>query len=191
MKQVKVDKMMLYGKINGEFEEGEYVMFDIPLTISGGVITNNDDGNVLITYDTLKKNIYGHDITPKVNFNTNDELGDNLSTMASHSQIGNRPPTDEEYNAINDYLKKDWVRLDMSTEYKDISRDDLFVYDINKDFKIINQNECLISKWDDGKETVSWDTYRYSYKHGLIYPYDTNENEDYCEEDISGLFKKK
>jgi len=190
MKQVKVDKMMLYGKIDGKFQEGEYIQFDTPLTISGGRINSNDDGNVLITFDTLKENIYGHDITPKVNFNTNDELMDEPSEMISHKDIDDRVPNDEEYNVLNEYLKKDYTKLELS-DYEDIKRHRVTVYDINEDFKILNHSECTIYQWDDGKETVNWETYRYAYKHGLIYPYESNENYDHCQEDISGLFKKK
>lgn len=187
MKQVKVDKMMLYGKMNGEYCEGEYVMFDTPITISGGRIGNNDDGNVLITYDTLKENIYGHDITPKINFHTQEEIVKDSSQMVSYHDIDYRTPNDEEYMALNEYLKDDYNQLELK-DYKDIKRDRITVYDINKDFKIINHNECTLYKWDNGNETVNWDTYRYAYKYGLIYPYDVNETGDNCEEDISELF---
>ena len=184
MKQVKVDKMILQGNINGDFQEGEQVIFDTPLTIEGGMI-HKDGDNVVIVYDTLKNNMYGHDITPKVNFTTIDEREDNPSYMVDRREITYRSPNDDEYNAINKFLKDDYGK-----GYKDMDRNGLTVYDINENFKIINSHECRIYKFSDGKETVSWDTYSYAYKHGLIYPYDINETDDDCEENISGLFKK-
>jgi hypothetical protein len=187
MTQIKVDKITTYGKVSGEFQEGEYVMFDIPLTIPGGWVKSVDDDNVLVEYETLKKDIYGGDITPKVNFVTSKEREDKLITNLSHRQIDYRAPNDEEYNALNEYLKKDWDKLS-DDYYENIDRNRLTIYDINDDFKIINQNECLIYQWDNGTESVSFDTYRYAYKHGIIYPYDTNEDEDECKENINGLF---
>lgn len=190
MKQVKVDKLMLYGQIDGQFKEGEYMHFDTPITISGGRIVNNRNGSVLITYDTLKQNMYGHDITPKVNLYSQEEMINASKTMVSYKDIDYREINDEEYNAINEYLKKDYSQLE-HCRYQDIKRSRLTVYDVNEDFKILNHNCCSIYQWDDGKETVDWNTYRYAYKHGLIYPYDENENEDDCVEDIDSLFKKK
>lgn len=184
MKQVKVDKMILQGSINGDFQEGEQVIFETPLTIESGMI-HKDGDNVVIVYDTLKSNIHGHDITPRVNFTTIDERSDNINYVVDHKEITYRSPNDDEYNALNNFLKNEY-----GEGYKDMDRNGLTVYDINENFKIINSNECLIYKLSNGKETVSWDTYRYAFKHGLIYPYDGNETDDDCEEDISGLFKK-
>lgn len=188
MKQIKVDKLMLYGQIDGQFEEGEYMHFDAPITISGGRIFNGPNGSILISYDTLKENIYGHNITPKVILYTNEEMINESKTMLSYKDIDCREINDDEYVALNEYLKQDYNPTETG-EYNDIKRSRLTVYDVNQDFKIINNNDCSIYQWSDGKESVQFDTFRYAYKHGLIYPYDSNENEDDCEEDIDELFK--
>jgi hypothetical protein len=187
MKQVKVDKMILKGNINGDFQEGEQVMFDVPLTIPSGRIYSDEDG-VIIVYDTLKKNIHREDITPRVNFLTNDEIKEDPSYMVDWFEKKHREPNDEEYNVLNEFLREEYNDDD---KYTNLDRDCLTVYDIHKDFKILNHSSCTIYRWSNGKESVSWDTYRYAYRHGLLYPYDSNEDSDDCEIDISGLFKKK
>lgn len=185
MYQLKVDKIMLSGEFTGKCEVGDQIFLDIPLTVESGVITEINDNTMFITYNTLKSNMYGHDITPRTTFSNTSDLTGDEPYMIKDRTIGLRPPTDEEYNALNDYLKKDYgedLRL-----WEDYDRSQMNVYDVTEDFKIINSNECLISTFSDGKDIVSFDTYRYAYKHGLIYPYNQNETTDECVENIDGL----
>jgi hypothetical protein len=186
MKQIKVDKVMLMGITSNQVEDGEYVQFEIPMTIDGGRITIDGD-NVLITYNTLKENMYGHDITPKVNFFNSKDVIENESEVESMNDIELRPINDEEYNAINEFLKEDYNRILSDDTYVNQKRSRLSVYDINDDFKIINVNDCTVYNMSNGKSHVNWDTFRYAYKHGLIYPYDENESGDDCNEDISEI----
>jgi hypothetical protein len=183
MKQVKVDKLILQGEMNGNFVEGEYVAFDIPLTIEGGIIHKAEDDVILIVSETLKKNMYGKDITPKVNLLDNDIFMDNAYNRVSYKELTHRPSNKDEYNALNEFLRKEFAM----DGYQDIDKNNLTVYDINEDYKIINHNECIVSKLKNGKEVVSWDIYRYAYKYGFIFPYDITETNDNCVEDISDV----
>ena len=99
-----------------------------------------------------------------------------------------RPVNDTEYNAINEEYKKDHHTLGNAYEYKDVDRNDIIVYDVNDDFKIINYNYCGILL-QDGKEHVMFGTDRFAFKYGLLYLYEQDDNIDDCVEDIDELFK--
>ena len=103
-------------------------------------------------------------------------------------KLKSRPINDAEYNAINEEYKKDHYTLGDQYEYKDIDRNDLIVYDVNDDFKLINVNFCGILV-RDGKEYVLFGTDKFAFKYGILYPYEEGDNIDVCEEDIDELFK--
>ena len=183
MKQVAVDKIIAVGTINGNIKEGEQIFFDTPIKIESGIIESIQGNKVTITYQTLKTNIHGHDITPKINFDYFDENEDHPH-LVDIKEIYLREPTQNEYEAINEFLKKEY---NDDEKYTDIERHRINVHDVTDDFKIINYDQCSIYKWSNGKETVHWDTYRYAYKHGFIYPYNNMEESDDCVEDLGNI----
>lgn len=99
-----------------------------------------------------------------------------------------RLANDAEYNAINEEYKKDHHTLGDQFEYENIDRNDLIVYDVNDDFKIINVNYCGVFT-QRGKEHVVFSMDRFAYKYGILYIYEEDDNIDICEEDIDELFK--
>lgn len=186
MKQIKVNTLTLTGAVNCKLEEGWNIIFAEPIKINGGKVTKIDGDNVTITYNTQKENLYGHDITPRINFGTNDDIEFDMSLETQDIEL--RAPNDAEYNALNEFLKNDYCQVDEDGfTYKDIIRNRLMVYEINENFKILNISECTIFKSFSGKSSVTWDTFRYALKYGNIYPYNEETTSDECQEDISGL----
>lgn len=183
MKQIKVERIMVQGKVSKNIKQGEQVFFEHPILIEGGFVTGNKDGNITITHETIRENIYGEDITPKVNVCEMDELMD--GHVVSITDLDMRVPTDEEYDAVNEYLKNDWGDY---SGWEDIKRHNLTVFEINEDFKIIHNSECEIILNNKGERFVQWETYSYAYKHGIIYPYSEVERSDDYEENLTGLF---
>ena len=207
-KYFKINNIQLSGTIiGGNIDIMEQMILDHDISVPSGVVIKKQGNEITIKYETLKKNIHNDDITPTIEFNsTKDFSKEQAIDLNDYNRLKTRDINDEEYNAINEYNKCLEFKADRyfnpleegdieeietqkftEHEYENIDRNELSVTDITEDFKIITHSSTLMNLWSNGTKTIDWGTERYALKYGIIYPYNSNQNSDDVDVDLSGL----
>ena len=207
-KYFKINNIQLSGTIiGGNIDIMEQMILDHDISVPSGVVIKKQGNEITIKYETLKKNIHNDDITPTIEFNsTKDFSKEQAIDLNDYNRLKTRDINDEEYNAINEYNKRLEFKADRyfnpleegdieeietqkftEHEYENIDRNELSVTDITEDFKIITHSSTLMNLWSNGTKTIDWGTERYALKYGIIYPYNSNQNSDDVDVDLSGL----
>ena len=207
-KYFKINNIQLSGTIiGGNIDIMEQMILDHDISVPSGVVIKKQGNEITIKYETLKKNIHNDDITPTIEFNsTKDFSKEHAIDLNDYNRLKTRDINDEEYNAINEYNKRLEFKADRyfnpleegdieeietqkftEHEYENIDRNELSVTDITEDFKIITHSSTLMNLWSNGTKTIDWGTERYALKYGIIYPYNSNQNSDDVDVDLSGL----
>jgi hypothetical protein len=207
-KYFKINNIQLSGTIiGGEIHIMEQMILDHEISVPSGVVIKKQGDEITIMYETLKKNIHNDDITPTIEFNsTKDFSKEQAIDLNDYIRLKTRDINDEEYTAINEYNKRLELKADRyfnpledgdieeietqkftEHEYEDIARHELSVVDVTEDYKVLIHNFTFVNLWSDGTKTIDWGTERYALKYGIIYPYNSNQDSDDVDVDLSGL----
>jgi hypothetical protein len=190
-KHFKIENIVLTGTVDGDIELGEQLMLDHDITTNGGIVVSKVDNNVVVKYETLKKNIHKEDITPKIGYITSTDIKESFEkevTLKEYHSVYPRSIKDDEYNLMDGYVRNLVVKSSGDENlHESLDRNELRVIDVTEDYKVIIHEYYFVNEYEDGSKTIDWGTERYALKYGIIYPYNSQEEGDTVDVDITGL----
>lgn len=188
MKKLKLKSILLEVEVDDQIEDGTYIDLDEDIIVSSGTFKNLDTTGS-IYHKTQEKNYYGEPINEflyetfsEAELINSEPLHRNVVTEKT---FVSRKATPFEENLIKEHFNKPLQRYDSDLDLE--GHFDLIVYDISPTNKLVFNNVCMFTEFDDGQKEVFFSVEKYNIRHNIVY--NINETETFLEydEDISGI----
>lgn len=198
MKRIKIKQIALLVDMvddNENLKQGDSVILDEIIRITDVVYLGNSflplskANNHIFVKDTSGFNFMGEKITKVIGYEKMEDFLEN--TISSKDLLEcvapkPRPTTKEEKELLYKFITKDKeITEEKMLDLFEFSN--LISYDLTDTHILVFENRCEIVHFTNGTSTVDSGMSRYAIRHGIVYPYNDDDDFDSLDEDISEI----
>lgn len=188
MEKLKLKSYILEVEVDEKIEDGTQIQLDEDIIISSGTF-KNIDSKATIYHKTIEKNVFGEPINEflyeKILEDESVYSEINPLKIVKEKTLVSRKATTIEENLIKEHYNKILLRYDSELDIKE--EFELIVYDISPTNKLVFNNVCMLTEFDNGKKEVFFSVEKYNIRHNIVYHINQTQTFLEYDEDISGI----